>query len=80
MILDRLILRCRVKILQAKALENNWALEDFLKYQTTKKVRRVAEKVFSRRKSQNIHSFRNRNNASKLTSDEERKKMKKMWL
>jgi hypothetical protein len=36
MILDRLILTCRDESLQAKALENNWTLEDFLKYATTK--------------------------------------------
>ena len=32
MILDRLILTCKDESLQAKALENNWSLEDFLKY------------------------------------------------
>ena len=35
-ILDRLILTCNDERLQAKALENNWTLEDFLKYATTK--------------------------------------------
>ena len=36
MILDRLILTCKDESLQAKALENNWSLEDFLTYATTK--------------------------------------------
>ena len=36
MILDRLILTCKGESLQAKALENNWSLEDFLKYAITK--------------------------------------------
>jgi hypothetical protein len=36
MILNRLILTCKDDSLQAKALENNWTLEDFLKYATTK--------------------------------------------
>ena len=36
MILDRLILTCKDENLQAKALENNWSLRDFLKYATTK--------------------------------------------
>ena len=36
MILDRLILMCKDENLQAKALENNWPLRDFLKYATTK--------------------------------------------
>ena len=35
-ILDRLILTCKDENLQAKALENNWPLRDFLKYATTK--------------------------------------------
>jgi hypothetical protein len=83
MILDRLILTCKDESLQAKALENNWTLEDFLKYATTKqdveaqrnemkmeikkeslKVRRVANKRFSRGKSQKLYSFRNRENPS----------------
>lgn len=36
MILDRLILTCKDENLQAKALENNWSLRDFLKYAITK--------------------------------------------
>jgi hypothetical protein len=95
MILDRLILTCKDESLQAKALENNWSLEDFLKYATTKQdveaqriemkmeiknelpdleVRRVAEKRFSRKKSQKIYSFRNRKNPRKPMDDEEERK------
>ncbi|CAB4021347.1 Hypothetical predicted protein [Paramuricea clavata] len=74
--------------LQAKALENNWTLEDFLKYATTRQdveaqrnemkmeikkesleVRRVADKRFSRGKSQKLCSFRNRENPRKSVSD-----------
>lgn len=36
MILDRLILTCEDENLQAKALENNWSLKDFLKNAITK--------------------------------------------
>ena len=41
MILNRLILTFKDDDLQAKSLENNWSLRDFLKYATTKQDTKV---------------------------------------